>query len=74
MLTDYRPIVTGQQKGSWRNFAIDRTYDRPGESFDPVNCKAYIVYYYDTKTTDQGVQVSIAYVFFLGVSLLRLLS
>lgn len=68
MANDYRQIVSGKEKGSWRNIKIDRSYARTGESFNPVNCKGFIVYYTDTKTTDQSVTVSIAYVFFLGVS------
>jgi len=66
MASDYRQIVSGKEKGSWRNIKIDRSYARAGESFNPVNCKGFIVYYTDTKTTDQQITVSIAYVFFLG--------
>jgi len=67
MASDYRQIISGREKGSWRNITINRSYTRTGESFNPVNCKGMIVYYTDTKTTDERITVSIADVFFLGV-------
>ncbi|KAF9445698.1 hypothetical protein P691DRAFT_805281 [Macrolepiota fuliginosa MF-IS2] len=67
MGNDYRQIIVGQEKGNWRNVKVDRTYSRPGESLNPVVCKGMIVYYTDTRVTDQQITVSIAWVFFLGV-------
>lgn len=67
MASDYGQIITIKDKGAWRNIKIDRSYTRTGESFNPVNCKGLIVYYTDTKITDQRTTVSIAYIFFLGV-------
>lgn len=67
MVSDYGQIVSGEQNDNWRSFKIDRTYSRQGESFNAVNCKGIVFYYTATKTTDQSVTVSIAYVFFLGV-------
>lgn len=67
MTSDYRQTVSRGQKDDWKSFKVDRTYSRQGESFHPVNCKGIVAYYTATKTTDQTVTVSIAYVFFLGV-------
>ncbi|KAF9443262.1 hypothetical protein P691DRAFT_713513 [Macrolepiota fuliginosa MF-IS2] len=67
MTSDYRQIVSGNEKGNWRSVKVDQPYSRDGEAFNPVNCKGMIMFYTDSRTTDQEITVSIAWIFFLGI-------
>ncbi|KAF8643546.1 hypothetical protein AX16_008934 [Volvariella volvacea WC 439] len=67
MMNDFKSVVSVGAPGFWTSENVDRTYNPSDGVSRPVRCKGVIVYYTQTKSTDDGVEVEIAYIFFLGV-------
>ncbi|THU92705.1 hypothetical protein K435DRAFT_862202 [Dendrothele bispora CBS 962.96] len=67
ILNDCKRVYLIETFGTWNSKNVEYNYEPTDGASNPIKCKAVMVYYTDTKTTEEELAVAIAYIFFMGM-------